>query len=160
MFVYTNFLSTIKEFYSRQNNAYLLFEYQPNYFQDKFFGDSVKEVAYTIVYMQEEDLSGYGFGKSYSLKKKAIGSILKIDPANVNALSERDFFEMVVKLVIEETMMFEDFKIKKFDLSNYIGQLEHYFQIMRSMLFEGMSVHFPPLSQEIIDLNISKWSRL
>ncbi|MBK9382673.1 MAG: hypothetical protein IPN39_15285 [Chitinophagaceae bacterium] len=131
------------------------------HFQNKYFGEAVKEIVYHPMSGDSVFWASFGIGTTYGRKSKSIGSLFAIDYETIQSLEGEALLTYVAQQVVEETKKFADKKIKNFDLEGYIKNLEEYFSEALELMREGKNPGEGKELNEDIQLEMAKkWSKL
>ena len=131
------------------------------YFQNKNFGEAVKEIVYHPMSGDSVFWVSFGVGITYGRKSKSIGSLFAMDYETIQSLEGEALLTYVAQQVIEKTKRFADKKIKSFDLEGYIKSLEEYFAEALQLMREGKNPGEGKELNEEIQLEMAKkWSKL
>lgn len=131
------------------------------HFQDKEFGESIREVAYHAVSGDSVYLLSFGEGATYGRRNKSLGTLFKMDYETIQSLEGEALLRYVSQQVIEETKKFAEKKIKNFDLEGYIRSLEEYFTEAFQLMREGKNpCKGKVMNDEIMLAVAKKWSKL
>jgi hypothetical protein len=131
------------------------------HFQDKEFGESIKEVAYNVVSGDSVFLVSFGEGITYGRRNKSLGSLFETNYETIQSLEGEALLKHVGEQLIAETKKFAEKKIKDFDLEGYIKSLEEYFNEAMQSMREGKRPDEGKVANEEIQIaRAKKWSRL
>ncbi len=131
------------------------------HFQDRNFGEGVKEIVYHPMSGDSVFWVSFGVGTSYSKKSKSIGVLFAIDYETVQLLEGEALLSFVSDRMIEETNKFVDKKIKDFDFAGYIKSLGEYFAEAMLLVRAGRNPSEGKVLNPDIQLAMAKkWSRL
>lgn len=131
------------------------------HFQNKNFGDGVKEIVYGPLSGDSIFWVSNGTGTTYGRKSKSIGSLFAMDYQTIQSLEGEALLKFVSRQVIEETKKFVEKKIEDFDLEGYIKSLEEYFVVAMQLIKEGKNPGEGKVLNKDIQLAMAKkWSKL
>ncbi|MGB3005186.1 MAG: hypothetical protein WBC06_01670 [Chitinophagaceae bacterium] len=82
------------------------------YFQDKSFGDSIKEIVFLMLSGDDEYLQHYGVGRTYRKKSESYGSIFVVDYKIVEELNDEELLRYYANELIKEANLMKDKKLQ------------------------------------------------
>ena len=131
------------------------------FFQNKTFGDTVKEIAYygdgtDFRYLRKNEIR-----PTYGRKNKSIGCYFIFNMETIQFLEGKELLYFVSEQVIKETNRFVEKKIRNFDLEGYIKNLKQYFREAQDLINEGKDPSEGKLlNEDIKAAMLVKFSRL
>jgi hypothetical protein len=155
------------DFYGSQEKTFFVAKFFSGlifHFQNKDFGESVREIVYHGVssntpflnFLEQKD-----FKAKYGRRNKGIQTYSVFDNNVTEELKELNLLSFISKHIMDETAKFSELKIKKFDLEAYTIALQQYFDNALILLKEGKD----PSERKILNEDIEsamqkKWRNI
>lgn len=124
-------------------------KWMPNFFQNKAYGTSVKEIAMSAVANTEDQLQYYGFGTSYSKRAKSIGILFKIDLDLARESTNAEILLHMETKICEEIEKLQELNPKNFDLKGFLLAMKDFFHIVKTTDSNSLSSKFEDYNDEV-----------
>jgi hypothetical protein len=155
MFVYINTLFEVS-LHEKTAFIYERVKFMVNFFQNKSYGESIKEIAMAVVVTTEDQLKYHGFGVSYSARSKSVGMLLNIDIALASRISSIELLSHIESIVCFEIEKLKEKKVKDFDFDGLLADMRDFFSIVKVDNSELLVAKFQDYSEEVKNWHAKK----